>query len=87
MCDVCSVVRKHYPRDPQVHRQHCLKCVYCGARLIQKLQRVFVLAPPVRREKSRVALSDWMALGHSEARLRALAKATVWAVAPAAAKE
>lgn len=83
MCDVCNVVRKYYPKDPQAHRQHCLKCVFCGARLIQRLQRVFALAPPVRRERSRAALADWMAHGHSEAQLRALAKATAWAVAPA----
>lgn len=87
MCDVCSVVRRHYPRDPQVHRQHCLKCMYCGARLIQRLQRVFVLAPLQRRDRCRQVLSDWMALGHSEAQLRALAKATAWAVAPAAKKD
>ena len=30
-----------------------------------------------------LALLDWLALGHSEAALRKLAKATAWAVAPA----
>lgn len=36
-----------------------------------------------RRDRCRQALADWMALGHSETQLRALAKATAWAVAPA----
>lgn len=83
MCEVCSVVRKHYPKDPQLHRQHCLKCVWCGARLIQKLQRLYPLTQLQRRDRCRQALADWMGLGHSEAQLRALAKATAWAVAPA----
>lgn len=83
MCDVCSVVRKHFPRDAQAYRMRCPACVHCGARLIQKMQSVFALSPPARREKSRAVLADWMAHGHSEADLRRLAQSGAWAVAPA----
>lgn len=82
-CDVCAVVRRYYPKDPQLHRMHCPACVHCGARLIQKHQRQQGLTPAQRQDRSRAALSDWMACGHAEAQLRSLAKATAWAVAPA----
>ena len=79
-CQPCAVIHRHYPKDPQAYRMHCLGCVHCGARLIQKMQRLFALAPDVRRARSRQALDDWMAHGHSEQQLRALAKGA-WAVA------
>ena len=82
-CQVCSAVRKHFPRDPQVHTMHCLSCAFCGARLIQKHQRRLANTPQQKRDRSRQALVEWMALGHSEAALRKLARATAWAVAPA----
>lgn len=82
-CAVCATVRKHFPRDPQVHPMHCLGCVHCGARLIQKHQRRQAFTPEQKRVCSRQSLQDWLALGHSEALLRKLAGATAWAVAPA----
>lgn len=82
-CTVCAVVRKHYPRDPQAHPMHCPACAHCGARLIQKHQRHASATPAQKRDRSRAALSDWMACGHSESLLRKLAKTDAWAVAPA----
>ena len=60
---------------------HCPTCIQCGARLIQKLQRLYQLTTEQRRDRCRQALADWMAQGHGEQELRALAKATAWAVA------
>ena len=80
-CQPCATIRKHYPRDPQLYRMHCLTCIQCGARLIQKLQRLYQLTTEQRRDRCRAALADWMAQGHSEQELRALAKQTAWAVA------
>lgn len=82
MCDVCAVLRKHYPRDPQLHSKHCPACAHCGARLIQKIQRWSPLPRPQVQAACRQVLADWLACcGHSEAEIRALAKATAWAVA------
>ena len=81
MCDVCQTIRKHYRNDPQAYRQHCPTCIQCGARLIQKLQRLYQLTAEQRRDRCRQALADWVAQGHSEKELRALAKSTAWAVA------
>ena len=85
-CQPCATIRKHYPGDPQLYRQHCLTCIHCGARLIQKFQRLYQLTTEQRRDRCRQALADWMTQGHSEQQLRALAKQTAWAVAPAPAK-
>ncbi len=60
---------------------HCPTCIQCGARLIQKLQRLYQLTQEQRRDRCREALQRWVAQGHSEQELRALAKATAWAVA------
>lgn len=87
MCDVCQTLRKHYPCDPQQHRMHCPTCIHCGARLIQKLQRLYLLTAEQRRERCRQVLAQWLATGHDESTLRAMAKATGWAVAPAAARK
>ena len=81
MCDVCATIRKHYRNDPQLYRMHCPTCIHCGARLIQKFQRLYQLTVEQRRDRCRQALADWMAQGHGEQELRALAKATAWAVA------
>ena len=85
-CQPCAVIQKHYRNDPQLYRMHCPTCIQCGARLIQKLQRLYQLTQEQRRDRCREALADWMAQGHGEGELRALAKATAWAVAPAARK-
>lgn len=79
-CQPCSVIHKHYRNDPQAYRQHCPTCPYCGARLIQKLQRMYQLTAEQRRDRCREALQQWLAMGHDEAQLRKLAKGA-WAVA------
>lgn len=86
MCDVCAVLRKHYPRDPQLHSMHCPTCAHCGARLIQKIQRWSQLPRPQVQTACRQVLADWLACGHNEAEIRALAKAGAWAVASAPAQ-
>ena len=57
-------------------------CIHCGARAIQRIQRLFAIGTEAKRERSRRALAVWMAMGHDEARLRALAKAPEWALEP-----
>ena len=80
-CQPCATIHKHYRNDPQLYRMHCPACIQCGARLIQKLQRLYQLTTEQRRDRCREALADWMAQGHSEPELRALAKHAAWAVA------
>ena len=86
MCDVCAVLRKHYRNDPQLHRMHCPACAHCGARLIQKIQRWSQLPRPQVQAACRQVLADWLACGHCESEIRALAKAGAWAVASAPAQ-
>ena len=52
---------------------HCPKCIYCGARAIQRIQKLQITADE-KRSRCRQVLADWMAHGHSESELRALAK-------------
>lgn len=80
-CQPCATIQKHYRNDPQAYRQHCPTCIQCGARLIQKLQRLYPLTAEQRRDRCREALAQWVAQGHSEQQMRALAKGA-WAVAP-----
>ena len=44
MCDECTILREHYPRDPEVRlgrvRLFSPGCIYCGARYIQWIQRM-----------------------------------------------
>ena len=47
-------------------------CVYCGARLIQRLGNT-VIDSVECRDRRRAVLADWMAHGHIETELRALA--------------
>jgi hypothetical protein len=67
-CPCCKQVREdpHYP-------QHSLGCVHCGARLIQAIARYPIPAEQVVQRR-RAVLADWVAWGHSEAQIRALAK-------------
>ena len=59
-------------------------CAFCGARLIQKIGRLQLSATESTARK-RAVLADWMALGHSELQIRALAKLKELALAPAEA--
>lgn len=52
---------------------HCPTCVYCGARAIQRIQALPIPADD-KRDRCRKVLADWLAHGHSESELRALAK-------------
>lgn len=79
-CTDCATIRKHYASDPQAYRMHDEGCVHCGARLIQKIQRLGQLTAEQRRDRSRDALAAWMCQGHDEQQLRKLAKGA-WAVA------
>ena len=79
-CTDCATIRKHFTRDPQLYRMHDEGCVHCGARLIQKIQRLGQLTAEQRRDRSRDALAAWMCQGHDEQQLRKLAKGA-WAVA------
>lgn len=56
-------------------------CLWCGARLIQQIGRL-ELTKEVMTLRRRAVLADWMALGHSEQELRALAKGKTMPVAP-----
>jgi hypothetical protein len=57
-------------------------CIYCGARLIQRIGKVGNTNAEITQRR-RVVLADWMALGHDEAEMRELAKAAAMAVEPA----
>ena len=52
---------------------HCPTCVYCGARAIQRIQKLQI-TPDEKRDRCRKVLADWLDHGHSETQLRALAK-------------
>lgn len=68
-CHECQRARETAGRCPW----YCPKCLYCGARLIARLQ---VMQRPRSEivERCRKVLADWMAMGHDEQQLRALAK-------------
>lgn len=80
-CEVCDTARGN-PAFPM----HCPTCVWCGARLIQRLRGL----PRPRQEiaaRQRRVLSDWVAHGHAEELLRSLARATAVPLAPIAGRE
>jgi hypothetical protein len=69
-CEECAAARL-YPG----HRRFELKCLWCGARLIQSIKR---LESPTKEERSarcKAVLADWLKYGHSEEEIRALADA------------
>ena len=88
MCDECAILREHYPRDPEVRLERVRlffpNCIYCGARYIQWIQRKSGLSANARKRECRRVLDRWLAHGHDEAALRALAKGGQWAVAGSA---
>ena len=79
-CANCDIART-FPG----YRWFCPACVYCGARLIQHLG-TYRITTQECVQRRRVVLADWMAHGHTEAQLRALAKGPL-AIAPAQASE
>lgn len=62
-----------------MHPFFCPTCLWCGARLIQRIQALRTRRPAEDiKTRCRTVLNDWMAFGHAEASLRALAgEATV----------
>lgn len=78
MCSDCEASRTcsgHY-------RLFSPACIHCGARLIQAIGKVGKTAAEITQRR-RVVLADWMAMGHDEQELRALAAAKTPALAPA----
>ena len=79
-CTNCETARE-FPD----YRMFNPACLHCGARLIQKMQRLYQLTAEQRRDRSRDALAAWMCQGHDEQQLRKLAKGA-WAVQPKGGK-
>ncbi len=52
---------------------YCPKCLWCGARLIARIQ-TFPRPRSEINDRCRKVLADWMAMGHDEQQLRTLAK-------------
>jgi hypothetical protein len=52
---------------------HCPTCLWCGARLLKTIGRMQITAEQSVARRRQV-LADWVAHGHSEQDLRALAK-------------
>ena len=48
-CECCQLARAR--PDPGSYRMHDEGCIYCGARAIQRIQRVFVIGADARRER------------------------------------
>lgn len=68
MCSDCNTTR-----EAPGHALFCPTCIWCGARLIQRIQRLPRPASEIR-DRCRQVLADWMAYGHAEQELRKLAK-------------
>lgn len=88
MCDECTILRDHYPRDPEVRlgrvRLFFPSCIYCGARYIQWIQRKSGRSADARKRECQRVLERWKAHFLDEDELRALAKGGQWAVAGSA---
>lgn len=68
LCKPCQIART-VPTYPFFN----LGCLHCGARIIQHLATLPIVPSQVA-ERRRENLAHWVAFGHSEADLRALAK-------------
>ena len=69
-CACCSASRETAGNSPYFDPA----CLFCGGRLIAKLGTLKQL-PSIITQRRKNVLKDWMQMGHSEARLRELAKA------------
>lgn len=69
ICECCNVARDFYE-----YKMFNPACIFCGARLIQRLGRLNIAESDCIRRR-RAVLADWMAMGHSEQQLRTMAKA------------
>ena len=79
-CNNCHIA-KNFP----AYRFFNPACLYCGARLIQRLGEYRITTQECVQRR-RVVLADWMAHGHPEVQLRALAKGPL-PIAPEPAPE
>ena len=61
---------------------HDPACLWCMARLIQKIGKLRTPTTEQMTARRRVVLADAMALGHSEIEIRRLAKGTELALEP-----
>lgn len=68
-CECCEAAR-----EAPAHNLYTPACLWCGARLIQALGRLHDRPRSEIAARRRAVLTDWMAYGHEEAQLRALAK-------------
>lgn len=64
---------QHARESAGLHRFFSPNCLWCGARLIQSIGRLQIAASQSVERRRRV-LADWVAMGHAEQELRALAK-------------
>ena len=76
-CTSCQASRE----TQGLWNMHDPACLWCGARLIQKIGRLQLSASESTARK-RAVLADWTAYGHSEIEVRRLAKGTELALAP-----
>ncbi len=67
------------------HRYYNPACLWCGARLIQRIGKVGKTDAEITQRR-RVVLADWMAAGHDETELRELAAQKTMAVEPVVGK-
>lgn len=76
-CDDCNNAK-----ESPLWSLYSLGCIYCGARLIQNLQR---LGLPADERKARVGkvAADWVAWGHSGPELKRLASGLYPSLPPA----
>ena len=68
-CHECQRARETAGRCPW----YCPKCLWCGARLIARIQTLERPRSEIT-DRCRKVLADWMAMGHDEMEIRRLAK-------------
>lgn len=69
MCDCCTADRICAGH----HRMHDPKCIYCGARAIQRIRK-FSGTDAEAKQRKQAVLRDWVAMGHREDEIRELVK-------------
>ena len=77
MCHDCECARE----SKGAYRLYTPACLWCGARLIKAIQALPRPANEIAA-RCRQVLNDWVAYGHSETQIRALAKAAEMPLAP-----
>lgn len=68
MCPDCNQAR-----TTQLHALYDVKCPWCGARLIRRIQSL-KSAKEALQARMRAVLADWIHWGHDEQSIRALVK-------------